>query len=208
MLRVAMAKWNERVPDQDTQREIKTDSLYRVAAAAFRRNGYHGTSLVDIANELGVSKPTLYYYVKNKQDLLYQCHLAAADEALAAVCDEPGLTGLARLRETLVSYIEAIIRAESVSVVILEERSLSEEQLRVVISRRDVFDSRVRAIIAQGLRDGSIRPCEPKLASFTVLGAANWVTKWHRPDGPWPVAEIATGVADLLCNGLTAERQP
>jgi TetR/AcrR family transcriptional regulator len=201
-----MSRWNERVPTQDTQREIKTETLNRVAAAAFRRNGYHGTSLVDIATELGVSKATLYYYVRNKQDLFYQCHLAAAEQAIESVCDDDGLTGLERLKATLIGYIKAIICPESLSVVILEERSLTEKQLRAVIARRDVFDKRVRGLIEQGLRDGSMRACDAKLASFTVLGAANWVTKWHRPTGEWTVENIATGVANLLCGGLAAQR--
>ena len=79
----AVPRWKKAVPDLGAQRELRLDALYRVAAAAFRRNGYHGTSLVDIARELGVSKPTLYYYVANKQDLLFQCHLVAADQAIA-----------------------------------------------------------------------------------------------------------------------------
>ena len=196
--------WKGILLDQETQRELRTDALYRVAAAAFRRDGYHGTSLVDVATELGVSKPTLYHYIKNKQDLLYQCHLAAADQAIAAVCTDETLTGLEQLRTTLRQYVESIIGPASFSVVVLEERSLSDEQLRTVIARRDVFDGCVRAVIERGLADGSVRAAEPKLILFTALGAANWVTKWHRPDGPWSVREIASGVADLLCDGLSA----
>lgn len=197
-----MAKFKGTAFDQDAIRDLKTDALYRVAAAAFRRNGYHGTSLIDIAGELGVSKPTLYYYVRNKQDLLYQCHLAAAEQAIASVRDDATLPGLECLRRTLANYIASIICPESFSVVILEERSLTAEQLAAVIGRRDVFDARIRALIDRGLGDGSIRRCEPKLALFTVLGAANWVTKWHRPEGAWSVSTIAEGVADLLCGGL------
>lgn len=194
--------WKRISLDQGTQRELRIDALYRVAAAAFRRDGYHGTSLIDVATELGVSKPTLYHYIKNKQDLLFQCHLAAADQAIASVCTDETLTGLEQLRTTIRHYVESIIGPTSFSVVVLEERSLSDEQLQTVIGRRDVFDSRVRAVIERGLADGSIRPAEPKLVLFTALGAANWVTKWHRPGGPWSVHEISAGVADLLCDGF------
>jgi AcrR family transcriptional regulator len=102
------ARWNERVPTQDTQRGVEVETLLRVAAVAFRRNGYHGTSLVDIATDLGISKPTLYYYTPNKPDLFYQCHLAAADQAIESICEDAGLTGLERLKATLIGYIETI----------------------------------------------------------------------------------------------------
>jgi AcrR family transcriptional regulator len=195
-------RWKRAVPDHEAQRELRLDALYRVAAAAFRRNGYHGTSLVDIADELGVSKPALYYYIRNKQDLLFQCHLVAADQAIAAICDDPNLSGLERLRCSIANYVEAIIGDQSASVVILEEKSLSPSQLASVIEKRDIFERRIRAIIDAGLADGSIKPCNAKLAVFTALGASNWVTKWYRPDGPWSVRQIAEGVANLLCAGF------
>jgi TetR/AcrR family transcriptional regulator len=195
-------RWKKAVLDHDAQRELRLDALYRVAAAAFRRNGYHGTSLIEIADELNVSKPALYYYIRNKQDLLFQCHLVAADQAIAAICEDPDLTGLDRLRRSIANYIEAIIGEQSASVVILEEKSLSPAQLALVIEKRDVFESRLRAIIESGLADGSIKPCNPKLAVFTVLGASNWVTKWHRPNGPLTVREIANEIASLLCSGF------
>lgn len=199
-----MARWNKSVLNPEQQRNLKLEVLYQVSAAAFRRNGYHGTSLVDIAETLGVSKATLYYYVKNKQDLLFQCHLAAADQALATICTDPSLNGLEQLRLSLVAYIISIIGNDSFSVVILEERSLSDDQLRVVIEKRDAFERRLQDVVRTGVADGSILRCDPKFAVFSVLGAANWVTKWYRPGGAWTIGEIAEASASLLCRGLAA----
>jgi len=203
-----MARWSKSVLNPEQQRNLKLEVLYQVAAAAFRRNGYHGTSLVDIAETLGVSKATLYYYVKNKQDLLFQCHLAAADQALATICADPLLNGLEQLQRSIAAYITSIIGEDSFSVVILEERSLSDEQLRVVIEKRDVFERRLQDVVRTGLTDGSILRCDPKFAVFSALGAANWVTKWYRPEGAWTIAEIAEASASLLCRGLAAGPMP
>ena len=203
-----MARWNKSVLNPEQQRSLKREVLYKVAAAAFRRNGYHGTSLVDIAETLGVSKATLYYYVKNKQDLLFQCHMAAADQALTTICADPLLNGLEQLRRSLSAYIASIIGEDSFSVVILEERSLSDEQLRVVIEKRDIFERRFQDVVRTGLADGSIQRCDPKFAVFSVLGAANWVTKWYRPEGAWTIDEIAEASASLLCCGLAAGSMP
>lgn len=197
-----MNKWKKAVPNAQQQRELKRDILYREAASAFRRNGYHGTSLIDVADQLGVSKATLYNYAANKQDLFFQCHLAAAQQAIDSVCNDPGLSGLERLRRSIVSYVSSIIGPDSLSVVILEERSLSEDQLDEVISKRDEFERGLRNVVAAGIADGTIVRCDPKFSVFCITGAANWVTKWYRPDGPWTIDEIARATADLLTSGL------
>jgi TetR/AcrR family transcriptional regulator len=203
-----MIKWKKAVPNAQQQRELKRDILYREAAAAFRRNGYHGTSLVDVADQLGVSKATLYNYAENKQDLFFQCHLAAAQQAIDSVCHDRTLSGLERLRRSISDYIASIIGPDSLSVVILEERSLSEDQLRQVIEKRDEFERDLRSVVAAGIADGTINRCDPKFAVFCITGTANWVTKWYRPDGPWTIDEVARGASDLLIGGLGKHAAP
>ena len=75
----ATVRWRASVPSGSELRSIKQSALYHAAAQAFLKNGYHGTTLDDIAAALGVKKATLYYYVRNKQELLVQCHMAASD---------------------------------------------------------------------------------------------------------------------------------
>jgi TetR/AcrR family transcriptional regulator len=203
-----MTKWKKAVPNAQQQRDLKRDILYREAAAAFRRNGYHGTSLTDVADQLGVSKATLYNYAENKQDLFFQCHLAAAQQAIDSICRDQTLTGLERLRRSISDYIASIIGPESLSVVILEERSLSEDELRQVIEKRDEFERELRSVVAAGIADGTINRCDPKFAVFCITGAANWVTKWYRPDGPWTIEDVARGAADLLIGGLGRDPSP
>lgn len=203
-----MAKWKRAVPDAAQQRELKLDALYREAAEAFRRNGYHATSLSDIAQALGISKPTLYYYVKNKKDLLYQCHLAAAEQALQSICTDSDLTPIQRLYRTTAAYVRSTISENSYSVIILEEKSLTQSQLDVVIRERDRFESALLEMIDQAMRDGSILPGNPKFAVLIVLGAVNWVTKWYRPNRPWTIDEIAEGVAGFVCRGLASGEAP
>lgn len=200
-----MASWNKAVPTAAEQRELKKDALLRQAAYAFRINGYHGTSLADIAEALGISKPTLYYYVKNKQDLLYECHLAASDQALESICTDMSLNALDRLCQTISSYVHSIISDDSYSVIILEEKSLNPKQLADVLRRRDEFQSQIIDIIRQGVEEGTIVPCEPKFGAFCVLGAANWVTKWYRRPGSWQVDEIASGISDFVRSGLSTK---
>ena len=59
--------------DRQKEREIKRDAVLRAAAQAFNENGFHKTSLDDVAERLNVTKPTIYYYVKNKDQILFEC---------------------------------------------------------------------------------------------------------------------------------------
>lgn len=204
-----MTLWNRAVPSAAEQRELKKDALLRQAAFAFRTNGYHGTSLTDIADSLGISKPTLYYYVKNKQDLLYECHLAASEQALDSVCKDPELDTLERICRTMSNYVRSMISDDSYSVIILEEKSLNKQQLDDVIRGRDEFEAHIVSMIAAGVDEGLVVPCDPKFGAFCILGAANWVTKWYRPGGRWQVEEIAVAIGDFVRNALsiTASRE-
>jgi len=197
-----MARWKNANMDGDAIRALKRDVLYREAAASFRKNGYHGTSLDEIAAKIGLSKATLYYYVKNKRDLLYRCHMAASDEAMSSVCVDQSLTAFERLYRTLKDYVRSCLAEGSYTVIILEEKSLSKSQLQEVIKRRDQFYDAILAIVAEAIEAKDIRPCNPKFAVLTFLGAVNWVTKWYRPDGDWPIDDISTSVAAFVCRGL------
>ena len=202
--------WKTLVPSREALRGLKTEALFREAAVSFHRNGYAGTSLSDIAASLGVSKAGLYYYIDNKQALLLGCHMAASDAADAVLEQVPttGLSGLEKLRLALRLHVESILSETSPSVLALEESALTPENFRAVAQRRDHFQSGFVGFIRDGISDGSIVDCDPKLAAFTVLGGVNWVEKWYRPGGPWSAQQIATAMADLLVRSVAAGATP
>jgi len=75
-----------------------------------------------------------------------------------------------------------------------------------VVAKRDRFDRGVRAVIEDGIRKGEFRAGDPKLYTFAILGAANWITRWYDPKGAAGSDEIALAFADFLVAGLTAGR--
>jgi len=82
------------------------------------------------------------------------------------------------------------------------------EQAEVIIRRRDEAEKRFRAIVHGGIADGSIVPCDPKLAVFTLLGAVNWVPKWYRDGGEWEPTDVASSLVDMAVRGIAAEPSP
>ena len=83
-------------------RARKRDAVIRTAARAFRARGYHNTSLDDIASELNVTKPTVYHYVQNKEQLLFECFRAGLQQIMEGFEEVGALKVTARERLTIV----------------------------------------------------------------------------------------------------------
>ena len=181
--------------------------LLREAAASFNRRGYHGTSLNEIAKKLGVTKAALYTYVPSKEDLLYYCHDAAMDSAIESLhkAQASAGTGRERLTRTLRHYLMMMLGQEGGYVVLLEENAMKPAHVREIIKRRDQFERGLREFVVEGIADGSIVRCNPKLAVFMMLGALNWSRKWYRPNGSWSGAQIAHALTEMLERSLSGK---
>lgn len=188
------------VLSRNEQFSLKRVALLREAARAFSARGYHDTSLDDVAKTLGVTKPALYYYVKNKQEILFECHMLSQDlgEQALAFAQETGRSGREKIVLLARRYIELITGEIGSFAVLSEFDALEAENKTIIARRRDGFDRRFRKLIVEGIGDGSIRDVDPKLTVFFFMGAINWMTRWFRPDGPIAGEEIARHFADLL----------
>jgi TetR/AcrR family transcriptional regulator len=202
----AMSVWNNAVPGPGEQFVRKREALLRAAAQSFNRRGYHGTSLTDIAKKLGVTKAALYTYVPSKEELLYYCHDSAMDAAFEAL--EQGRTrgrnGLEKLTLTLMGYLELMLSQEASFVLLMEEHAMRPAHVKAIIRRRDQFERGLRDLIADGIKDGSIAPCNPKLAAFVALGALNWVRKWYAPGGTWSGYQTAFALTEMIERALSS----
>jgi TetR/AcrR family transcriptional regulator len=202
----ASRNWGDALPTRSEAAGIKRASIVRVAAQCFNRAGFHGTSMDDIAERLGVTKAAMYRYVSNKHELLFASFNLAMDASFASLdrADAQGKTGLEKLRIAMSGYLADLIGVLGHPVVLLEENALLPAQSRAIIRRRDEAEKRYRGLIEEGIRDGSVTPCNPKLAVFALMGAMNWVPKWYRPDGEWTAEEIVDSLVELVTRGVAA----
>lgn len=202
-----MSAWRSAVPDNNKQRDKKREALLQEAAAVFTNRGFHGTSLANIAENLGVTKAALYTYVESKHELLFLCHSAAMDAAFESLKEalDQGTNGREKVILTFRKYLERIIGKQSFCVVILEEGALTPEDTETIIGRRDLFEREMRKLVIEGIADGSIVRCNPRLAVFAALGAVNWVLKWFSPDGTWNEKQLAFALTQLLERALSTQ---
>jgi len=174
------------------------------AASAFRRRGYHGASMGEIARALRMTKGSLYYYFKSKEEILFFCHDYSLDillETLARV-EAAGGGAPERLHRLLEAFVHHILDDLRGTAMTLEFQALSPALLRRVIAKRDRFDRGVRRVLQEGMEGGTFAPGEPKLLAFAVLGALNWIPQWFDPAGPATSEEIARAFAEYLVSGL------
>lgn len=198
-----MTRWASAVPAREEQLGIKRKALIREAARAFSRRGSHGATLDDVAERLGVTKAALYRYVHNKNDLLFACHseaMAIANETMDHG-EAEGRNGLERIRIGMTGYLREMIGTMGVPLMILEDNALVGDQRTEIVALRDAFEERLRRLVVDGIRDGSILPLNPKLAVFALLGAIHWVTKWYSAEGRWTAEDVAEAVVELATRG-------
>jgi AcrR family transcriptional regulator len=182
----------------------KRAEILRTAAAAFGRRGYHGASTSEIARALNMTKGNLYYYFKNKEEILFFCHDYSLDILLTRLKEVQASRGTPgqKLRRLILAFIHMIIDELHGTALTLDLEALSPRLLKRIIAKRDRFDRAIRALIKQGMERGELAAGNPKLLTFAILGAMNWITRWYDPGGPASSEEIAETFADFLLAGL------
>jgi AcrR family transcriptional regulator len=178
--------------------------ILKSAAAAFRRLGYHGATVEQIAAALHMKKGNLYYYFRNKEEILFACHQYSLDRLLTLLEDvqQSTLPPDEKLRQLIIAFVHTILDELHGTALFLDLEALSPAHLRTVVARRDKFDHGMRQVMQQGIESGTFAGADAKLRSFAILGAVNWIPRWYDPDGPASSQEIADRFADYLIGGL------
>jgi AcrR family transcriptional regulator len=160
----------------------KREAVILTAARAFRARGYHNTSLEDIARELKITKPTVYHYVENKENLLFECFRAGLAQIMSGFDEiqSSPLNARDRLEHVIERYAEAIASDFGWCMVQAENQDLSPAMSAKVRALKSEIDQGLRRIIKEGQLDRSIRKCDPKMTAFALAGALNWIAYWYR----------------------------
>jgi TetR/AcrR family transcriptional regulator len=190
-----------------SKRNRKRIEILKSAAAVFRRYGYHGTRVDDIARRLGMTTSNLYYYFHSKEEILFLCHDYSLDILLGLIkeLDAERLPAADKLHRLIMGFAHVIIDELQGTALALDLEDLPSPLLRKVIAKRDRFDRRIRQLVREGIAEGVFQPGDPKLLSFAILGAVNWIPRWFRPEGSVNSEQIGHAFADFLVNGLTSK---
>jgi AcrR family transcriptional regulator len=160
------------VPDRT--REAKRLAILSAAAKIFNERGFHNTAMADVADALGVSKPFLYYYLKDKEDILAECSRTATLQLHAMLDDvrKADVSGWRKLEMAFRGYAE-------------------------------VMTTDFGICLIRSTAPGSLPPkSREKLWAFALFGAFNWITFWYQANGPMQPAAIADTFLDIFARGV------
>lgn len=192
--------------DRRRARDEKRDAVLRMAVKMFLEDGYHRTSLTDVASRLNITKPALYNYFRSKDEILSDCYRAGFslyEKAIEAVVIA-GNDGLTCLRGLIREYALSITTDFGRCVVRLDDRELLPEARKYVRDTKKRVHRTFHDTIIRGMSDGSIRPCDAAMTSFLITGALNGIGTWFSPDGAVPANEVADHFVMQLTANIAA----
>lgn len=189
------------------KRRRRRAQILRSALRAFREQGYHATTLEDIADRLGLRKTALYHYFPDKEAILYECHRMSLEQVVPLIAEACNRfeSAAERLAYVIREHVRVMTDTLEGSPLAFEVHELSPEHEAEVVAARDRYEKGLRDIVALGVKSGEFRPLDPKIAVFAILGSINWISRWYRPEGSVHAPEIGAQFAEHLVGGLTGE---
>ena len=187
----------------ETRFESQRDKILKAAASCFNQKGFSGTSLKDVSRHLDLTDAALYYYVKNKEELVYQCYLRAAElgrEAMDRGVAE-GSTGLEQAYLYIRYHVEGMVGEEGPVAIMSEIPSLRRKHRNEVLEISRRHSAAFEEILNRGIDDGSIAPCDVRMTGNAIMGSINWIPKWYHGKASM-AQEICEEFPAILTRGL------
>ena len=187
----------------------RREELTRIAARLFAEKGYQGTSLADLADQLGVQKPSLYHHIDSKEDLLWEVAREGAEAFHAALDSVPAdAAATERIRLALRAHLAVVAGQLDVATVFVREwRFLSAERRDAFTAERRRYEERIRDLFREGVEGSELRTdLDVATAALLFLSAANWAYTWLRPGAA--TDELADRLFAALLDGMRGYATP
>ena len=187
----------------------RREELTRIAARLFAEPGYQGTSLADLAAQLGVQKPSLYHHIASKEDLLWEVAWEGAEAFHAALDSVPAESRpTERIRLALRGHLAVVAGQLDVATVFVREwRHLEGERRERFLAERRRYEERVRDLFRDGVEGSELRTdLDVATAALLFLSAANWAYTWLRPEAD--TAALADRLFAALLDGMRGYATP
>lgn len=201
--------WERKKANRDTYEEI-----LEAAGRSFSQNGYEGSSLAEIAGEVGIKTPALYYHFKSKKDILYAYLVRAAQHINVGIEEAIGGAGkdpAERLSAFVVAYIQTQLEmAETmpaVNTIVFSsslERALDPEQVTWIRDWERSVIEHIRKILRAGKRKKKFTYVNLNATTFYLMGAIDYVVNWYRPGGDLSIDEVSEEYAQLALTTVGA----
>jgi len=188
--------------------------IYRAAALLICEKGYDATSMNDIAEAVGITKAGVYHHIEGKKDLLFRIMNFGMDELdefvifpARAIADAES-----RLRSIVINHVRLITSHitpqgyNPVTIVVDEVAGLTPEHRRKIDQRKRAYVDLIRETLKQLRKEGKLREVDVTVATFSMLGAILWLSRWYHPDGRLTPERIVEEISKITLGGLLRPR--
>lgn len=196
----------------ETKAPPRRAELLQVATQLFYEKGYAHTTLQAIADRMGFTKAAIYYYAKNKEELLVEIYEAIVEPAitrareLASRSTDDGATlFVALIDQHLRTFLHNV---EANAVFDVQNFSLSEPAKKRIHALGRDYDAVLRKVYDAGIADGSIAPGNSTIAVNAVIGMCNSAHRWYRPRGKFSADRVITELVGLVAGGIRTGEEP
>ncbi len=188
---------------EETRFQLQKARMLKAAAQCFNQKGYSGTSLRDVADVLGLTDAALYYYVRNKEELVYLCYVRAADLGREAMgrARADGENGMDIILRYFRHHIEMMVGERGPIAIMSEIPSLKPDHREEVLELSRKHSANFEAVLEVGIEDGSVKACNVRMTGNAIMGSINWIPKWYHGD-PDLAQRLIEEFPDILARGL------
>lgn len=183
----------------------KKQRIMEAAARLFRDRGYSATSMRDLAKAVHLQASSLYSHINSKQEILKEICFHNAHRFLAGIenIEKQNLAPREQVRQLIFLHLEvATSDATSITSFNDEWRHLEEPDLGQFITLRKRYENRFRAIIVEGINEGTFKNIDPTVALYTILSSMRWVYDWYQAGKTTSITEIGEQINQIVLSGL------
>lgn len=189
----------------------KKEEILRAAAAVLAEKGYHGTTMEEVAAKLFMTKGSMYYYFKNKDDILYHCHQMIMEISLEKIDQVASgkLNPVDKLRNAIREHILLATSEKSMFMMMDKPyQNFTDIQLKEVLEVRKKYAQYFDRIINEGINQQVFnKDTDTIMVRMIILGALNWIQLWYTQGGSKSGAEIADAFAEYLLKMVVKENK-
>ncbi|MFZ2994850.1 TetR/AcrR family transcriptional regulator [Sphingobium sp.] len=183
---------------------ITKPRILGVSATLFQERGYDRTSLDDIAGKLKITKPSLYYHFRSKEDILLECiragYLHFQDRLLRS--DDPAASGRERTKILLRTYHDVLVHDLGLSLIVADDRVMSEDTKKEYDKYRRAMNEELESRIKLGIQDGSIISPESRITAYAIFGMFNAMTLWRLRTDVADSSDILERMFSIIFEGI------
>ena len=188
-----------------TKKSVKRELILTEAAKLFKDRGYSGTSMRDLAGQVGMEAASMYNHIKSKDELLDTICFRISDTYISQLQEtaEQAIPYGEKIKSLVQLHIRLMVEdGAAVSVANHDWKYLPEPRLTEFKQARKTYEKGFATLIEAGIAAGEFRPVNVSVALFTVLSAVRWVELWYRPGRGLTAEELESNIITVLLGGL------